>query len=288
VSVGLLTRTDHMRGLLTLAWLVVALAGCAAVFAAPSTALSAPTVSTDGAYSTGARTATVYGSLETEGLAWMTWAEYARVDGGSARESEWCATGGLAGQANSTLSRVAIPPSAFDSSPPVSLYGLAAGAEYCTRLIAEESGEIAQGALVTFIAGAPHVVLVKAESSDATTVDVEGGMETEADVPTRYWAEYARSSGGSPSELQWCASAGASGSAQATSVQAREFGPYPARGIQVTIAELIADGRYCLRLAAALPSGTAHTALLPLTAGAPTSTMSFVEPTGPSAMTLVS
>ncbi len=101
---------------------------------------------------------------------------------------------------------------------------------------------------------------------------------------TRYWADYARASGGSEAESKWCASRGANGSSSTTleskATETPSFTNGEPDSVQVELTALIPGASYCAEVVAENGSAIVQGGQVTFTAGAPTVSTGYMYPTG--------
>jgi len=108
------------------------------------TSRSAPQVTTDAAYATGATTAVVTGNGDPDGQATRLYARYAPVT------TRWCTSHGAKGKSSRTSSQKLGSGHEMISELSVKLEGLAAETEYCAELVAVNKSGKAHGGQVLF------------------------------------------------------------------------------------------------------------------------------------------
>ena len=117
--------------------------------AGKSTTASAPQITTDAAYATGATTAIVTGNGDPEGQPTRLHAGYAPSG------ARWCTSHGDQGKSARTRPQKLGSGYEMISELSVTLEGLTAGTEYCVELVATNSSGTTHGGQVRFTTSAP-------------------------------------------------------------------------------------------------------------------------------------
>jgi uncharacterized repeat protein (TIGR02543 family) len=218
----------------------------------------APSAFTFAAFSTGATTATVEGSVNPAGQTTTYHVDYGLTS------STWCTSGGTSGSPANSTSNVTLGfTDANFHAVSVDLSGLTAGTAYCAELVASNGSATARGFQVTFTAGAPSAFTFAAFSTGATTATVEGSVNP-AGQTTTYHVDYDLTSS------TWCTSGGTSGSpANSTSNVTLGFTDANFHAVSVNLTGLTTGTQYCAELVASNASGSARGGQVTFTAGAP-------------------
>jgi hypothetical protein len=216
---------------------------------------TAPSVQTGTFQSTSATDATLFGSVNPEGLETMYQFEYNEAT------SDFCSTG--AGLVLQTPSVSAGSGTEFVGVQAL-LTGLTPGDEYCYRLTAiNTDGTTVDGLpFPTFVAGAPTVQGTGASPQSATSHQLTGRVNPSGQSGTTYRVDWA------PASDSFCGG-GDTPNPTSTASTALPFSDTAFHDVQVTIPGLVAGDDYCARLVATNPNGSVSGPLFAFTAGRP-------------------
>lgn len=215
-----------------------------------------PVVSTAGAVATGARTATVRGTVNPMGQSASYYVLY------DVAGSDFCT--GASDSAQHSTSAVTLPfTDVADHAVSVDLTDLDAGKTYCAELVAYAGSASGRGGPMQFVAGLPSAETDAATSITVTTATLNGVVdpdESSGAVSQFAWAR---------SDDEWCQNGAKSGTPNLTPAT-------PAPGyssVSARIDGLTPSTDYCFAAMATSAAGTATGALLTFTTRPPQHTV---------------
>jgi hypothetical protein len=218
---------------------------------------------------TGARAATVTGSVLPELLATSVEVDYDLV------ASPFC-THRRPDLASGRTTPATLPADLMLHNVSLSLSGLRPGRRYCAAIVARNEGGQSSTSLSTFTAGSPVVGPVSVAAIAGTAATIMGSIDPVAQ-PTRYHVAY------DTGRSRWCRDHGSGGAAAfSTRPRTLRFKDLGQHNVIMRIHGLRPLRSYCLALVARNRSGTTVAAAPPLPA-APTLTVAIPTPPGTAA-----